>query len=437
MAAAHQAASLLAELAAEDLHRAAGGLLVLEDLDSVGAGEAVLAAVAAVVTPIPMGVAADRWGRRPFLVLPLVGSLLNVGSRMLIYGLPQVFSLRLTWLSASFELFTGGGTAFFAIVYTILTDVTLKAQRSTCFFHLAACNILAAQIGLKVRDLITDRFGPWSVLIGAFGVFVFATLCAFCLPETVHLSWTAYNEEAVEEEIAAQTAAQRIRVSLAAAYTQFTTSMAALFWHNKRLAILLPTLLVMALNAQAMGSLILYVSHRYRWAPDKVTTIYAVETISHFSLNVLVLPLAAHALLSSGFSARQTDTTFVRWGIVTAAAGLVGIGLAPDVGLFMVALVLYALINAYHGGILGLLSQLACKDHTAAMFATTRVLVTTGSLLSAPLFDALFKLGIDRGKAWSGLPYLALGCICCLCGVVVFVVTSGGFDREAEHEDSD
>lgn len=169
LAAAHQAASVLAARAAADLNQAAvcrrlhgpvadpaddercRALAVQLELASLATTEAVLTRAMAVLAPIPIGVAADRFGRRPFLVLALVGSVLDIASRMFIClfcpssfrvnnekglirnfskdGLPQVFPVRLTWLSASFGLFAGGRNAFFAIIYTIITDVTSKAQR--------------------------------------------------------------------------------------------------------------------------------------------------------------------------------------------------------------------------------------------------------------------------------------------------------------------
>lgn len=98
----HQVASLLAALAAADLNQAAvcrsldghvpnptndercSDPTLFSELASLLGVEAVLATAMSILAPIPIGVAADRYGRRPFLVLALVGSALNVGSRLLI-----------------------------------------------------------------------------------------------------------------------------------------------------------------------------------------------------------------------------------------------------------------------------------------------------------------------------------------------------------------
>lgn len=79
----------------------------------------------------------------------------------------------------------------------------------------------------------------------------------------MHLNKIIYNEEAVEEESATQTTAEKIRAAVAAAYKQLTASMTTLFCRNKTLAILLLTVLVMELESHAVAMLPLYIDYRY------------------------------------------------------------------------------------------------------------------------------------------------------------------------------
>ena len=118
--------------------------------------------------------------------------------------------------------------------------------------------------------LIRDKLGPWAALFTAFGFFVFAILCAFCIPETIYLNKTVHNEEAIEEEPVTQTMVEKIRAAIPAAYKQVTTSMAALFCRNKILATLLLTVFMMELKAHSMAMLPSYIDYRYRLAAGKV-----------------------------------------------------------------------------------------------------------------------------------------------------------------------
>ncbi|KAJ6790394.1 hypothetical protein PWT90_07775 [Aphanocladium album] len=410
---------------------------VVSRLASLSLVEGILATAAGVLAPIPIAVAADRFGRRPFLVLPLVGSALNIVSRVFIYKFPHVFPPKLIWLSAAIELFSGGGGAFLAIIYTIITDVTYKAQRSTSFFYLAAATILSSQIGLTLWNFLTDNFGPWTALLTALGALIFGILCAFCIPETIHLNKTSSNEQAVEDEPAAQTALQRIRTAIPASYNRTIASMAAIFCRSTRLAVLMLTKFVTALSAISLSLASLYINYRYKLPLDKAASLQRKQIISYFLVNALLLPLAAHFLLSFNFSALRKDVFFVRWGLLAATVALFGIGLAPNTGFLLAALLLYTLDAAFAGALNGLLSQLTGEDHMAVMFATTRVLSTLGSVLGLPLFNALFKFGINHGKHWMGLPYLVLGGVFALTTAVVFLVSSAPAEQEADYDEQD
>lgn len=133
-----------------------------------------------------------------------------------------------------------------------------------------AVNILAVQVAVKLASLLTDKFGPWPVLLAALVTYLFGILCAFCVPETIHLGKTIGNEEAVEEESAAQNNRQRILGAIPAAYRQTTETMAALFCHNRRPAVLLLTLFGVGLSIQPMTFLPLYINYRYKIPLDKV-----------------------------------------------------------------------------------------------------------------------------------------------------------------------
>lgn len=150
-----------------------------------------------------------------------------------------------------------------------------------------------------------------------------------------------------------------------------------------------------------------------------------------------MLPLAAHALLSFNFSALRKDATFARWGLVAASLALFGIGIAPNYTFLLTAVVFYTLVAAYSGGVRGLLSQLMGEDHMAAMFATSGVLGAIGNWLSEPIFSALFRSGVNNGGKWSGLSYLVLGCIYAVIAAVVFAVTTGTAEQEADYDEED
>lgn len=67
----------------------------------------------------------------------------------------------------------------------------------------------------------------------------FIALCAFCIPETISLRKSVYYKEATEEDSTAKTAAKNRRGAVYVGYSKITSSMATLFGHDKKLAIIL------------------------------------------------------------------------------------------------------------------------------------------------------------------------------------------------------
>lgn len=158
-----------------------------------------------------------------------------------------------------------------------------------------------------------------------------------------------------------------------------------------------------------------------------------MRTLSNLILNAALLPAAGQVLLSLNFSGLGKDITFARWGIVAATIGLVGIGLAPNVGFLMGALVLYAFITAYESSMKSIQSQLAGDDHLAALFTVRGVLESLGPLVGGPLIAVIYNIGMEHGKAWIGLPFFVGGCLYAVTAIVVFAVSFATRD-EAQWE---
>ena len=72
---------------------------------------------------IPFGILADRYGRRPVIILPILGALLQdvISKTILLH--PDMFPPRLIWLS-SIATFVGGGDAVASsMIFLVVADV--------------------------------------------------------------------------------------------------------------------------------------------------------------------------------------------------------------------------------------------------------------------------------------------------------------------------
>lgn len=78
---------------------------------------------------IPYGLLADRRGRKPTLCLSIPGFALNCIIMFVVMWYSDVFPLRAVWVSCLAWLFGGGPVVAFAIIWTMMSDVTTEEER--------------------------------------------------------------------------------------------------------------------------------------------------------------------------------------------------------------------------------------------------------------------------------------------------------------------
>lgn len=78
---------------------------------------------------IPYGLLADRRGRKSTLALSLPGFALNSILTIVILWFSDIFPLRALWFTALTWVFGGGPVVSFAIIWTMMADVTTEAER--------------------------------------------------------------------------------------------------------------------------------------------------------------------------------------------------------------------------------------------------------------------------------------------------------------------
>ncbi|KAJ5701002.1 hypothetical protein N7493_012048 [Penicillium malachiteum] len=94
--------------------------------------QAELAAVKGALMAIPYGLLADRRGRKSTLLIGLPGFFLNSMITVAVMWFSEAIPLRAVWLSSLAWLIGGGPVVTFAIIWTMMSDVTTEDER---YFH--------------------------------------------------------------------------------------------------------------------------------------------------------------------------------------------------------------------------------------------------------------------------------------------------------------
>ena len=78
---------------------------------------------------IPYGLLADRYGRRPTIFLSMPGFTINTALCVGVMWFSDIFPLRAIWLSCLGWFFGGGPAVAFAVMWTMMADVTEESER--------------------------------------------------------------------------------------------------------------------------------------------------------------------------------------------------------------------------------------------------------------------------------------------------------------------
>ena len=108
--------------------------------------------------------------------------------------------------------------------------------------------------------------------------------------------------------------------------------------------------------------------------------------------------------------------------MVALLVGSFGIGFSSTSPMLVVTLMIYSLGYGYDSTLRSLLVVLAGEQHTAMLFTAISVLQNIGMLIAGPLMAWTFRVGLNWGGVWIGLPFIATGCLFSCAACILFGV---------------
>jgi len=93
---------------------------------------------------MPLGWAADRYGRKPFVLLGLASCVVRATVIQFVTFYWQAFDIRMTWLSTLHGFMGGSTPVLIGLYFVVVSDVTPEATRSATFLRISAFNLFAA-----------------------------------------------------------------------------------------------------------------------------------------------------------------------------------------------------------------------------------------------------------------------------------------------------
>ncbi|OJZ80075.1 hypothetical protein ASPFODRAFT_148312 [Aspergillus luchuensis CBS 106.47] len=394
--------------------------IVQSELSLIKGWEVTFGLLPGMITAVPYGMAAERYGRRLVLGLSLLGITLSQAVDIIVCYYPEIFPLRLIWLGAVLTLVGGGPLVTTAVLLVIASDVTSQEHRSTSFFYLSAIPLIGQLLAAPLTYAAMAKGNWFSVLLG-FGGLVVSTLTILVAPETRGMR---HSDSCDEYRSSVDHASSTVGVGarIVRACRQATVSIRGMFWGNQ-IGLLLWTFLFTSIGANIPPILMQYVTKQFQWTWAEAALLDSISAGVRLAVVGLILPFASRVLLLYlRLNPSLKDLWLARAGISALVVGAFGIGLADRSFIVIISLMIYSLGFGYGPAMRGLLITIAEGQRASDLLMCVSLIESTGLLLSGPLLATSFRAGMAWGGVWIGLPFILVGCgLACATAILIVI----------------
>ena len=333
-----------------------------------------------------LGALSDRFGRRPVLLL----SILGLGLDYLLMALAP----SLSWLFVG-RVLSGMTAAGFATATAYIADVTPPEKRAGAFGLVGAAWGFGFIVGPALGGVLgaTDPRLPFFVAGGL--ALVNALYGWFVLPESLPPE-------------------KRAAFSLARANP--VGSLRLLRGHPELLGLATTSFLYSLGHTVFPSVFVLWAGHVLGWEAKQVGYSLALVGVANVTVQGgLVRP----------FVKRLGERRALMVGATFGTLGFLTYGVAATVAVFWIGAALYAPAGFFNPSLLGLISQRVGPSEQGRIQGAVSSLMGIAGMLGPTLFTASFAWAIRDGAAWHlpGLPFLLASALFALAGLIALRTT--------------
>ncbi|KAJ5585592.1 uncharacterized protein N7459_005392 [Penicillium hispanicum] len=407
---------------------------------------------------IPYGLLADRRGRKSTLVLGLPGFTLNSIITIAVMWFSDIFPLRAIWLSSLAWLLGGGPVVAFAIIWTMMADVTTESERATLFFQFAIVSMGADFVSSALSSWLMTM-NPWAPLLIGFGIVFGGLLLILMLPETKHALPTRRSEASTvelseltedsefksefhqtrqsgsfhhvndmeagngQEAHSSWSYPSRKHPSLwskCRANYQFYVKPYLFILNRKPVLLLLTAFLVYRLSRGSSWFLTQYISTRYHWTLAQSNMLVSFRPTVSIPLFLFGLPWLKSRVLDSRCSSTEKDLWLARGSILCLSLGTLGIGLSPSIATLIPSLIVQTSGSGFVFLTRSIITTLVERDETARLYTVIEILQSVGSVVASLSITTVFQLGLRLGGIWIGLAWMMTSSLFCMVAAAIW-----------------
>ncbi|KAJ5627096.1 hypothetical protein N7528_004523 [Penicillium herquei] len=357
--------------------------------------------LAGMLLSVPYGVLADRWGRKPVLLLGISGILLGEAWIRIVCFYPSIFPLRLVWLSGLWRIIGGGDIAMSSTALVIIADRFPKEDIATALFRITSLGLLSEVLATPVETL--------------------SKTASKTSPET-----TLTDEETLSQPAAKGSIRQFIRDKV----QDFCTS-ARFIMGSPGVIVCLFAMFITSIARQSTSILLQFTSKKFHISIAKASLLISLRG-SITLANFLVFMPALSFILTRHFhlEGKLKDLRLTQITSIFLAIGFIIIGKAISWAMLIVGIVILSLAASFAVFCRSFVTSLVPPDRVGTLYSSAAALTSFGMTISGPLLAYMLRWGLHLGPAWFGMPFLLAGALCLLCSV--FLVKLKVPDEDSE-----
>lgn len=383
---------------------------------------------------VPMGWAADKFGRKPIITLGLVALVLRALWIQSVTWFWQSFDVRWSWFSTVFGSLGGGSSVLTSLIFVSFSDITPESKRAGIFLRVGAFNLLAALLMPPFAALLME-VSPWIPNIGGTVLELLTLILYTFCPETLnytHPSLPAGPNLAPPPPPPYESTPT---------FTDPDATGPAVIWHKTKnaikslihslsflthdwriLVLMVPFTIHMLVGI--VGQLLLqYISKRYEVKLSKAILLTTIRMGVVVLLLFSILPYISTWLMQKfKLSAQRKDLYLARASMMIVAIGWTLVGLSPNLPLVVIALAISSMGYGAWLMLRSFLTSLLPKNQIAKVYSIMSIIDTLGIMFGAPFMAALFKHGLALGGFWVGMPFYFLGITAGCFSLVLFLI---------------
>ncbi|KAJ5358647.1 major facilitator superfamily domain-containing protein [Penicillium cataractarum] len=395
-----------------------------------------------IIFALPYGLAADRIGRKPILVLCLIGLVLEEVAIRLVCWWNVAVPLRMIWATPVFQIIGGGSQTATAMAYAMITDVVPMDRRASIFYIMAAVILLGEILATPISAFLM-AWSPWvpSLLGIAFqlGGLLGAALVSETRPDpTLNLEETHESERLLDDSDETEVddddpayhkfGYQRVKHTVTE-YWEYVRTTHMRGW-DFNMAFIVLTFLLASIGKQALQLIIPYASKRFSWSIARASFLITLKGVINLITLLIILPrLSTWLSRQMSWSPAVKDLRIVQgsaW-ILTSGTAFMAFAAIPE--LFISGLCLFALGWGFYSALRSLATALVSPSQVGVLNSGIGLAQSLGSLVAGPILAAAFGHGLRQGGIGMGLPYMVAATLLFMASCLTCVIRIAGEKR--------